>query len=258
MIRRLWHRSKSWPRSAQLGVVVVSLLALGGVLNALDPDGTSDRDHLASIPSATVQQLASTTVRTEPAPINTERPPAPRGEVLVLVDSLVIAAPYTAEPYRRAAFGDDWIDADGDCHNTRAEVLLQETAEPVTFNPNGCTVNTGLWTDPWSGFASNSAADFQIDHTVPLADAWRSGAWQWDDARRLAFANDLDEPDMLNALRGSVNTSKGDQTPDRWKPPLTHTWCRYASAWARIKAAWRLTVTAAEVAALRTMANACD
>jgi hypothetical protein len=96
-------------------------------------------------------------------------------------------------------FGDDWIDADNDCHNTRAEVLIQETTVPVTFNANGCTVNTGQWLDPWSGFSSNSASDFQIDHTVPLADAWRSGAWAWDGARRLAFANDLESLDNLKA-----------------------------------------------------------
>lgn len=80
---------------------------------------------------------------------------------MTLLDRLVVAEPYTAQPYRRAMFGDDWIGADNDCHNTRAEVLMAESAAPVTFNPNGCTVNTGQWTDPWSGYSSTLASDFR-------------------------------------------------------------------------------------------------
>lgn len=96
---------------------------------------------------------------------------------------------------------------------------MQETAVSVTFNANGCTVNAGQWADPWSGFISTAAADFQIDHTVPLADAWRSGAWAWEGERRLAFSNDVDHPETLNALRGTVNESKNDKSPDGWRRP---------------------------------------
>ena len=193
---------------------------------------------------------------TTASPATSTTAPPPTGSVDPL-DRLIVAPPYTEQPYRRAMFGEDWIDADGDCHNTRAEVLMQETTAPVTFNPNGCTVATGQWTDPWSGFTSTNAADFQIDHTVPLADAWRSGAWAWDDARRLAFANDLDDPNTLNALRGTVNESKGDKGPEAWRPPLPTTWCAYAQGWARIKATWGLTVTSSELAALKDMATTC-
>lgn len=174
-----------------------------------------------------------------------------------MLDSLVVAMLENSATYRRDAFGPDWIDADRDCHNTRAEVLMQETAAPVTFNPNGCTVATGQWTDPWSGFTSTLASDFQIDHLVPLANAWRSGAAGWDGSRREAFAQNLDEPDELNALHGPVNTAKSDKTPDQWKPPLEQSWCRYATAWIRIKATWGLTVTAGEKSALASMLERC-
>lgn len=179
------------------------------------------------------------------------------------VPSTSLLAPLTVShtgapiPYSRAAFGDDWIDEDGDCHNTRAEVLLAETTGPVTFNANGCTVATGRWTDPWSGFTSSSAADFQIDHLVPLANAWHSGAWAWSDAQRLAFAQNLADPDALVATHGPVNIAKSDLTPDRWRPPLASSWCRYAISWARVKHTWSLTVTNAELATLQQMATGC-
>jgi hypothetical protein len=180
-----------------------------------------------------------------------------RSDLAALLDRLTIGAPYTAQPYHRAAFGDDWIDADNDCHNSRAEVLMLESSAPVTFNSNGCTVNTGQWADPWGGYTSTLASDFQIDHTVPLANAWRSGAWAWTDAQRLAFANDLDHADELNALHGPLNTAKSDKTPDQWKPPLASSWCRYATSWARIKYDWNLGVTQAEYEALAQMAASC-
>lgn len=134
---------------------------------------------------------------------------------------------------------------------------MSETSAPVTFNPNGCTVDTGNWTDPWGGYNSTLAADFQIDHHVPLADAWRSGAWTWTDTQRQAFAQNLDEADELNALYGPLNTSKSDKTPDQWKPPLTSSWCRYAQAWARIKHDWNLTITQLELDALTAMVATC-
>jgi hypothetical protein len=199
----------------------------------------------SSLDSATTTSIAT----------SVEGPPT--DSITVLLDRLVVAEPYTDQPYRRAMFGDDWIDTDGDCHNTRAEVLMMESSVPVTFNPNGCTVATGRWADPWSGFTSSVAADFQIDHTVPLADAWRSGAAAWSGSQRLEFANDLSSTGTLNALRGTVNASKSDHGPDGWRPPLNSTWCTYAETWTRIKLTWALTVTSSELSALRQMAATC-
>ena len=136
-------------------------------------------------------------------------------------------------------------------------MLIAESSATVTFNANGCTVATGKWVDPWGGYASTLASDFQIDHLVPLADAWRSGAWAWTDQQRQSFAQNLDEPDDLNAMQGSLNASKSDRTPDQWKPPLITSWCRYAMSWTRIKATWGLTVTEAERDALATMLIEC-
>jgi hypothetical protein len=62
-----------------------------------------------------------------------------------------------------------------------------------------------------------SGVDVDIDHVVPLADAWRSGANTWTTGRRQAFANDLTHPQLI-AVTDNVNQSKGDQDPSTWQP----------------------------------------
>ena len=100
-------------------------------------------------------------------------------------------------------------------------------------------------------------ADLDVDHLVPLAEAWRSGAHAWDDARRRAFANDLDEPDALVAVTATSNRQKGDKDPAGWLPPRREQWCWYASAWIRVKAKWDLTADPDEAAALRQVLASC-
>lgn len=295
--RSVWVQSKSWPWWAQALAVLACLAAFGWTLNAVglgegqrtsapraplvaitDPTSTtreairgSSETSLAPEPAPTSETppttdatestspptTASEPAAPEPAPTATVPPTTTGASRADPLAGLVVASPNTASPYRRAAFGPDWIDADGDCHNTRAEVLMSESLEPVTFNANRCTVATGKWVDPWSGFTSTNASDLQIDHHVPLADAWRSGAWAWTDQRRQAFAQNLDEPDELNAISSAANDAKSDRAPDQWRPPDRSSWCRYATAWARIKREWSLTVTTAELDALRGMVATC-
>jgi len=150
-----------------------------------------------------------------------------------------------------------WTDVRG-CQDTRATLLIRTTQLPVTFTNSGdCTVRAGRWLDPWSGTVTTLAHDLQIDHTVPLANAWRSGAWSWTRAQLVAYANDLADPDHLVPILAPENESKGDDGPDDWRPPLRSSWCRYALDWDRIKAKWRLTATASEWSALREMSAAC-
>ena len=142
---------------------------------------------------------------------------------------LTISPPSHQDSYNRDADFGGWIDESG-CKNTRAEVLIRTSAVPVTFTGRATAPSlTGRWTDPWSGAVTTVADDFQIDHTVPLADVWRSGAWSWTPARRVAYANDLTDADHLVPIVASENEAKGDSSPDEWKPPDRRTWCRYAS-----------------------------
>ena len=122
-------------------------------------------------------------------------------------------------------------------------------------------VLAGTWHDPYTGRTLRftdlkdlgQAEAIQIDHVVPLAEAWVSGAAGWSDARREAFANDLHE---LLAVDGPTNMSKGDGDPAAWRPRKGYQ-CTYARHWIAIKAAWHLAADPSEVAALRQMLGYC-
>jgi hypothetical protein len=85
----------------------------------------------------------------------------------------------------------------------------------------------------------------EIDHMVPLADAWKSGADGWTVERRHTFGNDLEHPQLL-AVSQSSNASKGNRSPDAWQPSQRAYWCTYARAWVHTKHIYHLAVTDAE------------
>jgi hypothetical protein len=151
-----------------------------------------------------------------------------------------------------------WADADGDCQNTRTEVLVAEADGPLTMSASGCTVTAGVWNDPYTGRAFADPADLDIDHLVPLAEAHRSGGWRWSTEVKRAYANDLAHDETLLAVDDGANASKSDQTPDRWLPPSPAYWCTYAIDWVGVKTVWNLTVTTAERAALVQILTSCS
>ena len=260
MTDRGYSSASLWrsPRFAGLAVAVVFVLVVvvalvhgsSAIPSAAPAGGVSpDRPgHSSGSPSDIGSQAASVSG-------------APSGTASGLpggLTQLAIAPEDTAHPSSRSYWGDGWIDADGDCQNTRAEVLIAESTQPVTFSTSSdCTVATGRWVDPWSGAVATSATDVQIDHDVPLAEAWRSGAWTWTSSQRLAYANDLTDEWALNAVASSENDAKSDRDPSGWKPPLQSRWCLYARAWTSIKAKYGLTADQAEWDALLAMARTC-
>ena len=153
-----------------------------------------------------------------------------------------------------------WIDEDGDCQDTRAEVLIAESSVSVTFQDgNKCKkVVAGQWADPYSGSVFTVAKDVDVDHMVPLKNAHVSGGWLWTWARRREYANDLSAPDHLIAVSNSLNRSKGHRGPDGWKPPNKSYWCEYARNWEKIKLRWDLSMTPAEREAVEEMKGTCD
>ena len=149
-----------------------------------------------------------------------------------------------------------WEDTDRDGCNTREEVLLSEGRDVVT-GP-GCKILSGTWTDLFTGREVTSPPRLDVDHLVALGDAHRSGGWAWPAERKVAFANDLEDPDELNVVERAVNQAKADYGPDRWLPPPGSTArCRYVAAYARIKARWDLTVTPQQWAAIERVRAGC-
>ena len=117
-----------------------------------------------------------------------------------------------------------------------------------------CDVLSGSWFDPYGGGTYTDPADIDIDHIVPLANAWRSGASSWDTTRRESFAN---VPRDLLSVDDGLNQSKGDKGPEAWKPPRKSYWCAYSKKWIGVKHYWDLSVTSDEKAALKQMLGRC-
>ena len=158
--------------------------------------------------------------------------------------------------------GDDWphwSDEDGDCQDARQETLVAESATPVTFKTdNRCRVDSGFWEDPYTGLTVDDPGELDVDHVVPMANAHRSGAWDWSRERKKAYANDLSHPDHLLAVTASANRAKGRKGPEEWRPDNESYWCDYARNWAGIKKRWNLSATPEELEALQEMAATCS
>jgi hypothetical protein len=146
-----------------------------------------------------------------------------------------------------------WITISGTC-NTREYVLKRDGTNVVTNS--ACTATSGSWYSVYDGATWTAASDLDIDHLVPLAEAWDSGARNWTTAARQGFANDITRPQLI-AVTDNVNQSKSDQDPAEWMPPLTSYACTYVRAWVQVKYYYDLSVDTAEKAKLTSVLSGC-
>lgn len=167
-------------------------------------------------------------------------------------------APMTG--YDRTQFGQAWADVDHNGCDTRNDVLARDLTA-VTLDPatHDCVVLTGSLADPYSGLPiaferGERSADVQIDHVVALADAWQTGAQQWDATTREQFAND---PVNLLAVDGALNQAKGAGDAATWLPPNKGYRCAYVIRQILVKVTYGLWVTAAEGQAMDRQLDRC-
>jgi hypothetical protein len=168
------------------------------------------------------------------------------------LDGLTVASWAPMTGYSRDRFH-HWDPQGAGC-DTR-DVVLKRDGLGVEVGAN-CAIAKGSWISAYDGATVTDPQSLDVDHMVPLANAWRTGAASWSDDQREAFANDLTRPQLL-AVTATSNRSKGDQDPSEWKPPRRDYWCTYARDWITVKAYWKLSVTAAEKAALTDMLRTC-
>ncbi|HWM02666.1 MAG TPA: HNH endonuclease family protein [Actinophytocola sp.] len=207
--------------------------------------------RLVSLLASTVLALAGTVVLVSTAsatPPNIPSEATARSELA----TLRVAADGSSSGYSRDKFP-HWNTVSGAC-NTRETVLKRDGTNVVT--DSSCAAVSGSWYSPYDGATWSAASDVDIDHMIPLANAWRTGASSWTQTRRTEFANDLSYPQLI-AVTDNVNQSKGDQSPATWKPPRTAYWCTYAKMWVHVKYRYFLTINSAEKSALTTMLDSC-
>ena len=147
-----------------------------------------------------------------------------------------------------------WIDVDKDGCNTRYEVLIAEAIVKPKVGAR-CYLTGGKWRSPYDGKVFTNPTGLDIDHMVPLAEAWRSGAWAWTAAQRMDFANDLEDSRSLLAVTASLNRSKGDRDVAAWLPIKAQ--CNYISNWIAVKWRFDLTVDPAEGEFLQNKITDC-
>lgn len=233
---------RSRPETPRLRALLVRAMALGTALVATAATGSAVVAAAPADPAspaeAAVAQRAAVASRAV-----VEKP------LRQAVRSLSVAAE-TPAGYDRDAFR-HWIDADGDCRDTRDEVLAAESRTPVA----GCDVRTGRWFSYYDHETWTDSADVDIDHVVALREAWDSGAKGWDAPTRERYANDLGDRRSLVAVTDNVNQSKSDRDPAQWLPEFGR--CRYVRDWTAVKLRWRLKVDRTEKQALAELAARC-
>ncbi len=180
------------------------------------------------------------------------------GTARTTLEELSVSAPGSMAGYSREKF-EHWSDAeefgweapDNSC-DVRDAALIRDGEDVVVGE--GCKVESGTWLDPYTTNAYTDPQDIDIDHVVPLANAWRSGASSWDADEREAYAN---APDVLLSVEDDANQEKGDKGPEAWKPPNEAIWCDYATRWISIKSEYGLSVNPQEKDALTEMLDTC-
>ncbi|MFI6347240.1 DUF1524 domain-containing protein [Streptomyces sp. NPDC050560] len=198
--------------------------------------------------------LSVGTIGLAPAAMADPPPPPAESTAREYLADLTVATPHSMDGYSRDAF-DIWA-SQGDGCTTRQAVLARD-GDDVVDEDGDCQPESGSWYSAYDGTTQTVVAQATIDHVVPLAEAWRSGADDWTADQRKAFGNDLDDPQLIVASESS-NSSKSDSGPADWKPEDQAFWCTYAEDYTSIKHTFALTTTDDEVTALGDMLDTCS
>ncbi|WP_405618484.1 HNH endonuclease family protein [Streptomyces sp. NBC_01511] len=199
----------------------------------------------AALVSATALLGAPTAQAAPPTPVSA-------ATARTYLSQLTVSAEGSTSGYSRDLFP-HWITQSGAC-DTR-ETVLKRDGKNVVQN-SSCQATSGSWYSEYDGATWTAASDVDIDHMVPLAEAWTSGASGWSTAQRQTFANDLTRPQLI-AVTDNVNQSKSDRDPAEWMPPSASYHCVYARMWVDVKHHYDLRVDSAEKSKLQSVLNGC-
>jgi hypothetical protein len=239
---------------ALIAVPALVLLLAGCV--STTPTTSTESAETAPTPELTAPSVPTATP-TETAPAENVVPVAGEAGSTELVSTLLNNLPVSDAAiagYDRKNFK-HWVSNNPTGCDTRQAVLKEESLSPAQLS-SSCEISGGSWWSEYDDVTTKNPSDLDIDHMVPLKEAWESGANAWDDATREAYANDLSNPYALVAVTNSSNRSKGAQDPATWLP--TTDTCVYATKWVSVKYEWNLTVNTAEKNKLTEILSFCD
>jgi hypothetical protein len=178
-----------------------------------------------------------------------------------VVEKLVVKGRAPKTGYARDQFGTAWKDVDRNGCDTRNDILNRDlTAKTFKVDSQECVLLTGILIDPYSGESINflrgvaTSSEVQIDHVVALSNAWQTGAFKLTIEKRTALAND---PLNLLAVKGRLNSQKGDGDAATWLPPKKSYRCSYVARQVAVKYKYGLWLTAPEKAAILKLLKPC-
>ncbi|TQK44252.1 uncharacterized protein DUF1524 [Streptomyces sp. SLBN-118] len=202
--------------------------------------------------AATSALAATGLLATAPAAQASPPTPVSAATARTYLGELTVKPEGSSSGYSRDLFP-HWITQSGAC-NTREVVLKRDGTNVV--QDSSCAAVSGSWFSEYDGATWTAASDLDIDHVVPLSEAWKSGANSWTTSKRQGFANDLTRPQLI-AVTDNVNQAKGDQDPAEWLPSRTSYRCMYVRMWVDVKHYYNLSVDSAEKSALQSVLNGC-
>ena len=183
------------------------------------------------------------------------------GLATAVLETLAVKGRAPKTGYTRAQFGPAWADVDRNGCDTRNDILKRDlTSITYRAKTRNCVVESGTLVDRYSGETINfvkgniSSMEVQIDHVVALSNAWQTGAFKLTADQRKALSND---PLNLFAVKGRLNSQKGDGDAATWLPPLKSFRCSYVAQQIAVKAKYSLWVTAPEKAAMVSILSKC-
>ena len=261
------RRKKIWLLVAAGAVSLVAVLIVISALVTSGASGTKGAGASWSAPGSSSLALSphspSSSLQPSPGDSSSPTPPAAAtGEGTAAVFAALLAqlpldnSPDSHSGYNRDLFN-AWIDVNHDGCDTRAEVLINESAAAVTTRST-CTVSTGSWYSAYDGLWILDASKLDIDHFVPLKEAWISGAYSWDSTTRTQFGNDLGYAASLLAVSASSNRSKSDRDPASWMPANPGFACDYVATWVAVKYRWNLSVDGTEKRVIESILAGCS
>lgn len=243
----------------RLAPILICLCLVAGGCAA---EATAPQDEQGEASAAQTDEPTPKRERNKPEPREPERAtePAPErktkrkriGTAAWMLARVKTRPESGAASYERDLFGSGWRTRNG-C-TTRQWVLIAETRRG---SETGCLVRRGLWVSVYDGERVRDPSDLDVDHLVPLEQAWVSGARRWTSGTRRNYANDLGYAGTLRAVTASTNRSKGGADPADWMPPRQIHHCKYIGTWIAVKYRWRLSADPAERRVLARYVKRC-